>query len=124
LSFIGLMVLNATVVFWCSITTSAFIATLLTFFTYLIGHTIDDVVRFLTMEIKLTSAHVSENVTYAIQFAQYIFPNLSAFDIKLLAAHGQIIPVVDAVFLTVYGATYISATLALSILIFSKRDFS
>lgn len=124
LSFLGLMVLNAIVVLWCSITTSAFIATLLTLFTYLIGHTIDDVVRFLAAEIKVTQAEVSETVHYTIRFAQYLFPNLSAFDIKLQAAHGVLIPMGDGAFLTLYGAVYITAVLAVSVLIFSRRDFS
>ena len=123
LSFLGLMVLNAIVVLWCSVTTSAFIATLLTLFTYLIGHTIDDVVRFLAAEIHLTETEVSASVRYTVQFAQYLFPNLSAFDIKLQAAHGILISMADGAFLTLYGAVYITAVLALSVLIFSRRDF-
>ena len=118
------MVLNALVVLWCSITTSSFIATLLVLFTYLIGHTIDDVVRFLSAEINLTQAQVSETVRYAVQVSQYIFPNLSAFDIKLQAAHGLLIPAAESFFLAVYGLTYLCAALSLSVLIFSRRDFS
>jgi len=124
LSFVGIMVLNAMVVFWCSVTTSAFIATLLTLFTYLIGHTIDDVVRFLAAEINLTGAHVSDTVRYTVELAKYIFPNLSAFDIKLQAAHGLIIPAADAAFLFGYGAAYICAALSLAMLIFGRRDFA
>lgn len=124
MSFLGLMVLNAIVVLWCSVTTSSFIATLLTLFTYLIGHTIDDVVRFLAVEIKATGADMSFAVQNAVKTAQYVFPNLSAFDIKLQAAHGILIPLSDAAFLICYGVVYIAAILSLSILIFGRRDFS
>ncbi len=123
-SFLCLMVLNAVVVLWCSITTSSFIATLLTLFTYLIGQTIDDVVRFLAVEIKLSGAEVSSSVQYAVKIAKYLFPNLSAFDIKLQAAHGILIPFSDAAFLTCYGVVYIAAILSLSVLIFGRRDFA
>lgn len=124
LSFVGLMVLNAIVVLWCSITTSAFIATLLTLFTYLIAHTIDDVVRFLSVEHEMAAMKASSTILHTVQLAQYLFPNLSAFDIKLQAAHGLIIPMADAAFLVLYAAAYVTATLAVSVLIFSRRDFS
>lgn len=124
MSFLGLMVLNALVVFWCSITTSSFIATLLTLATYLIGHTIDDVVRFLSTEIKLSAGEVAESLRYTVKFVQYLFPNLSAFDVKLQAAHGIMIPAADSLFLAAYGAAYVVSVLALSVLIFSRRDFS
>lgn len=123
LSFIGIMVMNALVVLWCCITTSAFIATLLTLFTYLIGQLIDDVVRFLASELSTTGVEISNTVKYAIQVAQYLFPNLSAFDIKLHAAHGIVIPFYDFIFLSLYGVAYIISVLSISLIIFNKRDF-
>lgn len=124
LSFVGLMVLNALVVLWCSITTSAFLATILTLFTYVIGHTIDDVVRFLSAEASRSGAQIADTVRHSVRFAQYLFPNLSAFDIKLQAAHGIVIPTGDAAFLVIYGIAYIAALLSLSVIIFSRRDFA
>lgn len=124
LSFLGMMVLNAIVVLWCTITTSAFIATLLTLFTYLIGHTIDDVVRFLAYEINLSDIEVSRSVEVTTNIAQYIFPNLSAFDIKLQAAHGILVPFSDVGFLFLYAVGYIAIVLSISSLIFSRRDLA
>ena len=124
ISFLGMMVLNALVVLWCSITTSAFISTLLTLLTYLIGQSIDDVVRFLGSEIHLSGAEISQSVKLAVQAAQYIFPNMAAFDIKLQAAHGILIPFSDMFFLGAYGAGYIAVVLSVSALIFSRRDFA
>lgn len=124
LSFLGMMVLNAIVILWCSITTSSFIATLLTLFTYFIGQTIDDVVRFLAVEINNTSADISTTIRYTVKSVQYAFPNLSAFDVKLQAAHGLVLPFSDNAFLSLYGVFYISVVLSLSILIFNRRDFS
>lgn len=123
LSFLGLIVLNALVVLWCCVTTSSFIATILTLFTYLIGQTIDDVVRFLSVEAYMTGSEVSVTVQYAVKIAKYIFPNLSAFDVKLQAAHGILVPVAEIIFLICYGGVYIVSVLSLSTLIFNRRDF-
>lgn len=124
LNFLGLMMLNALVVLWCSITTSAFISTLLTLFTYLIGQTIDDVVRFLAVEINLSGAEISQPVRFTVKAVKYLFPNLSAFDVKLQAAHGILVPFSDMLFLGLYGTVYIVVALSLSTLIFGRRDFS
>jgi ABC-type transport system involved in multi-copper enzyme maturation permease subunit len=124
LSFMGITVLNALVVLWCSVTTSAFIATLLTLFTYLIGQTIDDVVRFLAVELSKTGDSVSSSLRYAINFAQYLFPNLSSFDLKLQAAHGILLPLNEIAFIVSYAVAYIVSILSISLLIFNRRDFA
>ncbi len=119
MNFLGITILNALVVLWCSVTTSSFLATLLTLFTYLIGHTVDDMVQFLATSM---GAEVITSVRYTVQAAQYIFPNLAAFDLKLLAAHGLMLPAAEISLLIIYAAGYISAVLALAILAFGRRD--
>jgi ABC-type transport system involved in multi-copper enzyme maturation permease subunit len=122
IAYLGILVLNALVVLWCSVTTSSFLATLLTLFTYLIGQTIDDVVRFMTIQTQ--EPEFSETVRWAVNAAQYLFPNLAAFDFKFQAAHGLAIPFGDTAFLLVYATAYISSVLIGAILIFSRRDFA
>jgi len=122
LSWLGILVLNAMVVLWCTVTTSSFLATLLTFFTYIIGHSIDDVVRFLSIENS--KMIIALPVRKVIEFCQYIFPNLSAFDFKNQAAHGLSIPASEFLFVTVYAIAYICIILSLAILFFRKRDIA
>ena len=116
----GLLMFNAVVIFWSSVTTSSFLVTLLTLATYLVGQTMEDLVRF--MSIKIPGVEHSPLVQKSVQVALYIFPNLAAFDLKLAAAHGLIVPFKELFFLTVYGASYTVAALCLAILFFQKRD--
>lgn len=121
-SWLGIIVLNALVVLWCSVTTSSFLATLLTLFTYFIGQSIDDVVRFLSVETP--GVVISESLRYTMSGVQYLFPNLSVFDLKLQAAHGLIPPASELFFVFLYGATYTTAVLALAVIVFQRRDLA
>lgn len=118
----GILVLNSCVFFWCSITTSSFLATLLAIATYLIGQTSEDLVRFMSLENS--GVAVSPLTEKTVQAALYTFPNLAAFDFKHQAGYGLIISSQEIAFALIYALAYISAMLILSMLIFSKRDLS
>ena len=114
--------LNSLVVLWCSITTSSFLATMLTIGTYLIGQSIDDVVRFINTEGA--QIQISETVKMTTAVAQYLFPNLAAFDYKMHAARGAVIPLSEVTTLTGYSLAYQMVVLILAIFIFKKRELS
>jgi ABC-type transport system involved in multi-copper enzyme maturation permease subunit len=118
--WISSAVLTSLVTLWCAITTSSFLATLLTLFTYIIGQTIDDVVRFVSAETA--GVEISQSVKYAVKIVKYLFPNLSVFDLKLQAAHNIIVPAGESSILFAYAVIYSLAALSCSILIFRKRD--
>lgn len=119
-AFLGIQILNSTVLFWCSVTTSSFLATLLTFSTYLIGHTLEDLIRFMnTQSSQVYIAPITKNI---INITQYIFPNLAAFDLKQQAAHGLSIAAQEFTFLCAYCILYCSIMLMSSIFFFKKRD--
>ncbi len=117
---IGLNVLLALSLFWCSISTSSFLALMLTLASYFIGHTLDDIVAFVNTNAPKNSTE--ELIREVINTVQYLFPNLSAFDAKLAAAHGIVMPAGEILMLTLYGVAYLSALLVLSALIYSRRD--
>lgn len=121
-SYLGISVLTALVVLWSSVSTSSFLVTLLTIATYLVGHTVDEVVRFISIEVP--GVELSTTVQSAVRFIRYLFPNLAAFDLKLQAAYGNAIPVTDIAVLFAYATVYIVATISLSTFIFSKRDLA
>ena len=122
LSWLSVLILNAFVVLWSTVTTSSFLATLLTVFSYVIGHFIDDVVRFL--QVKVTMVEISDSVRVTVDIAKYLFPNLAAFDLKSVAAHGTLIPFTDILILTAYACVYITVLLTLSTLFFNRRDLA
>lgn len=122
MSWLGVVVLIALVMVWCSVTTSAFLATLLTLFTYIIGQTIDDVVRFLVVDIP--GVEISKTVQHTVQVVKFIFPNLSVFDLKLQAAHNMIMPFNELATIILYGMSYSIVALSVAIFIFRRRDIA
>jgi len=121
-SYLGIVVLNACVILWSTMTTSSFLATLLTLFTYIIGQTVEDIVRF--MSVKTPGVELSPFFLKVSHAVLYIFPNLAAFDLKQSAAHGLLVPAKELLFLTTYGLGYTTAALTLAILIFRRRDLA
>lgn len=122
LSWLSVLILNAFAVLWSTVTTSSFLATLLTVFSYVIGHSIDDVVRFL--QVKVTLVEISKSIRMTVDFSKYLFPNLAAFDLKSLAAHGLPVLFNDVLMLTLYSFFYICFLLAISTYFLNRRDFS
>ncbi|WP_419174906.1 ABC transporter permease [Desulfosediminicola sp.] len=120
MSYLGIMVFTSTVILWCTITTSSFLATLLTLSTYLIGHTAEDMVRFMIM--RNTAESFTPAIEYTVKAALYIFPNLASFDLKLLSAHSLALPFDEISLLVLYASAYISIMLILAIRFFQRRD--
>ena len=120
MTFQGILVLNSTVLLWCSVTTSSFLATLLTLSTYVIGHSVEDIVRF--MDLNVTDADISAPIQATVKTALYIFPNLAAFDLKQQAAYSLPLDSREISLLCLYALSYISIMLFLTIFFFKKRD--
>ncbi len=120
MAFLGVLVLNSTVLLWCSVTTSSFLATLLTLSTYIIGHSVEDVVRF--MNLKNTGVEISPMIQATAKAVLYIFPNLAAFDLKQQAAYSLPFVSQEITLLGLYGLSYISIMLFLAIFFFKRRD--
>lgn len=118
--FMGVQILNSTVLFWCSVTTSSFLATLLTISTYLIGHTVEDIVHFI--KTQSSQIYISPLAQHITNITQYIFPNLAAFDLKQQAAYGLSIPPSEMMLLLFYSIIYCSIMLLSAVFFFKKRD--
>jgi ABC-type transport system involved in multi-copper enzyme maturation permease subunit len=122
LSFCGIMMLNSLVVLWCSMTTSSFLATLLTISSYLIGQSADDIIHFIKTEGN--TLQISETVKTILNIVQYLFPNLAAFDYKMQAARGAVIPLNEVLLLTGYSAAYQTVILIIAMAFFRRRELS
>ncbi|MDW7773840.1 MAG: ABC transporter permease subunit [Desulfobulbaceae bacterium] len=120
MALLGILTLNSTVVLWCCITTSSFLATLLTLSTYVVGQTVEDLVHFVS--VQTPGVEISPVVKKVIHVTLYVFPNLAAFDFKQQAAHGLAISLQEVFFVTIYGCTYTTAILIIAVLYFKKRD--
>ena len=117
---LGIVLLNSLVLLWSTVTTSTFLATLLTLFTYLIGQTVEDVVRFLSLEHQ--GVALSPVVSAVAKASLYVFPNLAACDLKQQAAHCLFPAWRETAVLVVYGLCYIGLMLFLAAFFFRRRD--
>jgi ABC-type transport system involved in multi-copper enzyme maturation permease subunit len=122
LAFAANLMLTSCTMLWCTITTSSFLATLLTLSTYIVGQTVEDIVRFIAAKVE--GVDISPVIAYATKVILYIFPNLGAFDFKQYAAHGLSLPVTETLLLFLYAAVYISIMLLLSTAMFKNRDLA
>lgn len=120
--FLMFIVLNAMVVFYSTVSTSSFITLLFTISTYIAGQTIEDVVLYIKSQAE--TLDLSQSVQWVIRIGQYILPNLSAFDIKIKAAHGLSISFNYLLSITAYGLIYSAVLLLLASMIFRRRELT
>lgn len=119
-SFFAISLLNAVAIFWCCITTSTFLATLLTIATYFIGQTIEDLVKLAMTQSE--SMGLAPTTFYFLKTVMYIFPNFASFDFKQYAAHGLPINIQDFTLLFIYCAAFSTILLFAAVSFFKRRD--
>jgi uncharacterized RDD family membrane protein YckC len=67
--------------------------------------------------------HISPAIAAIIKGVYYVFPNLSAFDLKLQAAHGLPIPGGYLLWVPIYWLIYMGIMVTAGSLIMSRREF-
>jgi len=115
LIFLELTILTAVAILFSSFSSPA-LSALLTFFVFVIGH-FSASLRDLAERIGSQSAKIVFGAIY------YLMPNLSFYSFTTNAAHGNVPPssmILGAVF---YAVIYVSILLAVTVLIFSRRNF-
>jgi ABC-type transport system involved in multi-copper enzyme maturation permease subunit len=60
---------------------------------------------------------------YAARAMYYLLPNFAAFDVKAQVVHGEGISLLQASVTLLYAVVYVSALLAVAVVIFRRRDF-
>lgn len=115
-----LIIITSAVFLFSSFATSTFLPLVLSFIFYFIGESIEEVKTFIEGAGK---ERVSPAVKAVAQFAYYIFPNLSAYDLKPHAIYGLPLDYGNLLFVFLYGIFYTAIILTLSVMIFSKREF-
>jgi ABC-type transport system involved in multi-copper enzyme maturation permease subunit len=116
-AFLGLLILTALAQLFTSVTTSSYIALLLTACAYFIGHNVEMVRKMFTGWDDL-----SVLLRRLIDVVTWVFPNLSAFDLKTAAGYGLPLEGADLVWVAIYGVSYLSVVLIVTIFIFQRRE--
>jgi len=116
------ILLSALSFLFSSFVSTSFITLLLTVISYIIGQSMQDI-RSLIATSQTSGIEISQVSTKIVQVAFYLFPNLSLFDIKLQAAHGNPVPSSYLFWTTFYGVVYICLVITASALLFRKKEF-
>lgn len=119
--FVKLAIVSSIITLFASFTSNSFIALVLSLVTYIIGQSTESV--RLLLASKVEKIEVSPIVSYMVDAAYYVFPNISAFDLKTQAAHGLSISPSYILWTGLYAVFYITVALAIGTLAFKRREF-
>ena len=115
-----LIIIVSAVFLFSSFATSTFLPLVLSFIFYFIGESIEEVKIFIEGVGKEKTSSIVKAIA---QFAYYIFPNLSAFDLKVHAIYGLPLDYGNLLFVFLYSIFYTAIILTLSVMIFRRREF-
>jgi len=116
-----LILIAAMIIFFSTITSTSFISLILTIAVYIIGST-TELVKGL-VNVKMEGVEISPLLAGLIKFVYYVFPNLSAFDLKVFAAHGISIPQNYLLWMPLYWLFYTAIMITAASLIMERREF-
>jgi ABC-type transport system involved in multi-copper enzyme maturation permease subunit len=115
LIFVELMLVTAVALFFSTFSTPLLSAAL-TFGIYVAGHFSSDLRDLQKVVDSPAAARLARGV-------YWVLPNLAQFDVKADVVHGVRVPAGSIAFAITYAALYIAMLLAISVLVFSRRDF-
>jgi Cu-processing system permease protein len=116
-----LILIAGVIIFWSSITSTSFISLILTIAVYIIGSTNEVVKGFLDM--KMEGVNISPLMSAVIKFVYYIFPNLSALDLKIQAANGLSVSAGYVIWTSAYWLCYTAILVSAGALVMERREF-
>ena len=116
LMFVELMLVTALALFFSTFS-SPMLSAAFTFGLYIVGHFSSDLRNFQQAVDSPAAARLASGL-------YWVLPNLSQFDIKSDVVHGLHVPMGYLAMTSAYAALYITMLLAISGLVFSRRDFT
>ena len=115
LILVELTLVTAVAVFFSTFSTPILSAAL-TFGVYIVGHFSSDLRNFQDVVDSPAVARLARGL-------YWVLPNLAQFDVKADVVHGHAVPLGYVAMTTGYAALYIGMLLAISVFVFSRRDF-
>jgi ABC-type transport system involved in multi-copper enzyme maturation permease subunit len=118
-SYLSLLITTALAQFFTCLTSSSYIALLVTACSYFIGQNVE-----LVRKTFLGPDEMNRFYGYLIESVTWLFPNLQAFDLKTAAGYGLAIEPLSLFWTALYGVSYIGVILTLTVCIFQRRELS
>ncbi|HQH28092.1 MAG TPA: ABC transporter permease subunit [Oligoflexia bacterium] len=119
LVFLEICIISAVTVFFSSLVVTVTLTGLFTLATYIAGHSISYLGHFLK-EGESSSALVH----HSVRAFDFILPDLSLFNVADAVVYATPVHTAYALHAVIYCAGYCAAALALSVLIFSRRELT
>jgi len=120
-NFLSLLTILAVGFLFTAITTSGYLSMILTFFVYIIGHTLDTIIKVL---VKADFVQMDTFILKGLKLVSWILPNLSALDFKTHLAYGLPQDPVYLIWLTCYGILYTCIVLVATGVFLHFKDIS
>lgn len=118
-SYLALLILTALAQLFTCLTTSSYIALLVTACAYFIGQNVE-----LIRKTFLGEGGANAVYYYLIEAVTWIFPNLQAFDLKTAAGYGLPLAPIALLWTAIYAVSYIGIILVLTVFVFQRRELS
>lgn len=119
--FMKLAIVASIITLFASVTSHSFMTLVLALATYFIGESTEGVRSLLISGAE--TGNVSPLLSTMVSIAYYVFPNMSAFDLKTQAAHGLPIGASYLFWTALYAFVYMTAVVAVGALFFRRREF-
>lgn len=119
--FLSLLIVTAIALLFTSVTSSSFLALIMTAGSYFIGQNVEIVRK---MYCQAASDSGNEMFRQLIEIVSWIFPNLAVFDLKTRAAYGLPLTTSELFWPGLYGISYIGLILIIAIVIFQRRELT
>ncbi len=119
--WLGLLVVLAICFFWFSFSSHSFVALIFSACSYLLGQNMETL-RYVIE--KNPQAGFLTGQEWLVRLVSWIFPNLSLFDKKTVAAYGLAFSWFEFSLIVVYGCSYIGLLLFFSVLLFKRKELA
>ena len=118
-NYLALIILLSVAFLFTVATSSEYLSMLLTMMVYLIGHSLETIIKVASAggDLKLSATYLN-----ALKVFAWIFPNLSAFDLKVYVAYGLQLSSVQLAWTAAYGLCYTTLMVLATIAIFNRRE--
>lgn len=117
----SLLIVTSLALLFTSVTSSSFLAMILTVCSYFIGQNVE-IVREMYCQAESNSG--AEIFRYLIEVVSWFFPNLAAFDLKTVAAYGLPLDSSELLWSASYGISYMGLILVVATFFFQRRELT
>lgn len=119
LNYMAKLILLAVAFVFTTLTTSYYLAMILSLAVYVAGQGMETILRIVEAGDFFKAGELHRVI---LKVVSWIFPNLSAFDIKVHVAYGLSISMQYIGFVFLYGLLYIFLLLSCAVLLFNRKE--